>query len=375
MMNPKYQALFEPFTFPCGLTMKNRLALAPMTHCSSHPDGTVSEQELRYYRSRAQGLGMVLTAAASVALDGKGFNQQFGVHDDAMLPGLKILADTLHQQDTLAILQIHHGGRMSSPELVPDGKIYSASAIPAPREGAQTPLEMTEAHILQTIQAFGDATRRAIQAGFDGVELHGANTYLLQQFFSPHSNRRTDRWGGDVQQRMTFPLAVIDVVKTTVKTHASQSFIVGYRFSPEEIENPGITLEDSLLFADELAKQGLDYLHVSSNQFWGGSLRDESDKTSRVVRIQEAVGQRIPVMGVGSLHTPDEVLNAFNAGVPLLALGRELVIEPQWVSKLQADEISEIRTTLRETDQEALEIPDGLWQMILNVPGWFPVVK
>jgi 2,4-dienoyl-CoA reductase-like NADH-dependent reductase (Old Yellow Enzyme family) len=174
---------------------------------------------------------------------------------------------------------------------------------------------------------------------------------------------------------MTFPLAVIDTVKTTVKTHASRPFIVGYRFSPEEVENPGITIEDSLRFADALAKQGLDYLHVSSNQFWGGSLRDESDKTSRVVRIQEAVGQRIPVMGVGSLHTPDEVLNAFNSGVPLLALGRELVVEPQWVSKLQADEISQIRTTLCETDQEALEIPDGLWQMILNVPGWFPVVK
>ncbi len=195
MVNPKYQALFEPFTFPNGVAIKNRLILAPMTHCSSHSDGTVSEQELRYYRSRVQGLGMAITAAASVALDGKGFNQQFGVHDDAMLPGLKILADTLHQQDTLAILQIHHGGRMSPPELVPDGKIYSASAIPASRKGSPTPLEMTEAHILQTVQAFGDATRRAIQAGFDGVELHGANTYLLQQFFSPHSNRRTDHWG------------------------------------------------------------------------------------------------------------------------------------------------------------------------------------
>jgi len=178
-----------------------------------------------------------------------------------------------------------------------------------------------------------------------------------------------------VQQRMTFPLAVIDAVKATVKTHASQPFIVGYRFSPEEVENPGITLEDSLLFADGLAQQDLDYLHVSSNQFWGGSLRDESNKTSRAVQIQETVGQRIPIMGVGSINTPDDALNALNSGVPLLALGRELVVEPLWMSKLQADEISEIRTTLRDTDQAALEIPDGLWQMILNVPGWFPVVK
>jgi 2,4-dienoyl-CoA reductase-like NADH-dependent reductase (Old Yellow Enzyme family) len=373
-MNPKYQALFEPFTFPCGITAKNRLALAPMTHCSSHPDGTVSEQELPYYRMRAQGLGIVITAAAMVALDGKGFNNQFGVHDDAMLPGLKTLADTLHQQGALAILQIHHGGRMSPPELVPDGKIYSASAIPAVREGLPLPLEMTEAHILQTIQAFGDATRRAIQAGFDGVELHGANTYLLQQFFSPHSNRRTDRWGGNVQQRMAFPLAVIDAVKTVVKTHASQPFIVGYRFSPEEVENPGITFEDSLLFAETLAAQHLDFLHVSSNQFWGGSLRDGQDKMSRAVRIQAAVGHRVPIIGVGSIATPDDAFKVLNTGVPLLAIGRELVVEPNWVSKVQADEISQIRTTLRPTDQEELGIPDGLWQMIIHVPGWFPVV-
>jgi len=323
---------------------------------------------------RAQGLGIVITAAAMVALDGKGFNNQFGVHDDAMLPGLKTLADTLHQQGALAILQIHHGGRMSPPELVPDGKIYSASAIPAVREGLPLPLEMTEAHILQTIQAFGDATRRAIQAGFDGVELHGANTYLLQQFFSPHSNRRADRWGGNVQQRMAFPLAVIDAVKTVVKTHASQPFIVGYRFSPEEVENPGITFEDSLLFAETLAAQHLDFLHVSSNQFWGGSLRDGQDKMSRAVRIQAAVGHRVPIIGVGSIATPDDAFKVLNTGVPLLAIGRELVVEPNWVSKVQADEISQIRTTLRPTDQEELGIPDGLWQMIIHVPGWFPVV-
>lgn len=375
MMNPKYQALFEPLTFPCGITTQNRLILAPMTHWSSHPDGTVSEQELPYYRERSQGLGMVITAAVSVSVVGKGFAGQFGVHHDAMILGLTTLANTIHEQGGLAILQLHHGGRMSPPEAVPDGKIYSASAIPAMREGSTVPLEMTEAQILQTIQDFSDATRRAIQAGFDGVELHGANTYLLQQFFSPHSNRRTDRWGGDVRQRMSFPLAVIEAVKQAVKTQTSQPFLVGYRFSPEEIENPGITFEDSLLFADVLAQQGLDYLHVSCNDFWSGSLRDESDKTSRVVRIQAAVGQQIPIIGVGSIRTPEDALKALNTGVPLLAMGRELVVEPHWVRKVQANQISDIRTTIRLSDQKELVIPDGLWQMIVNVPGWFPIVN
>jgi 2,4-dienoyl-CoA reductase-like NADH-dependent reductase (Old Yellow Enzyme family) len=373
-MNAKYQALFQPFTFPCGITTRNRLSLAPITHCSSHPDGTVSEEELVYYRSRSQGVGMVITAAVSISPEGQGFDRQFAAHHDAMLPGLTSVAETIHSEGALAILQLYHGGRMSPPELVPAGKTYSASAIAAEREGAVTPLEMTEEHILRTIQNFAAATRRAIQAGFDGVELHGANTYLLQQFFSPHSNRRTDRWGGDVQQRMRFPLAVIAAVHAVVKAYSSRPFVIGYRFSPEEAENPGITFEDTLLFAEALAEQKLDYLHVSSTNFWGGSLRDASDTSSRVVRIHQAVGHKIVIMGVGSIRTPDDALKALDSGVPLLALGRELIIEPHWINKLQNNEIDQIRTTVRRTDQAELEIPHGLWQMILNVPGWFPVV-
>lgn len=372
-MNPKYQALFEPFTFPCGLTTKNRLALAPMTHWSSRPNGTVSKEELPYYRERIEGLGMVITAAVSVSLEGKGFSGQFGVHHDAMLTGLKTLANTLHEQGGLAILQLHHGGRMSPPEIIPGGKIYSASAIPAVREGAPIPLEMSRLEIIRTAQDFQEATHRAIQAGFDGVELHGANTYLLQQFFSPHSNRRTDRWGGDVWQRMTFPLEVIDAVKSAAQSRTKQPFIVGYRFSPEEVEEPGITFADSLLFAEMLATQGLDYIHVSTNNFWGGSLRDAADKTSRVLRIHEVVGHKVPVIGVGSIRTPDDALKAINSGIPLLAMGRELIVEPHWVRKLQADQIANIRTTLRRSDQAELAIPDGLWQKIMNVPGWFPL--
>lgn len=373
-MNAKYQALFQPFTFPCGITTKNRFSLAPITHCSSHPDGTISAEELPYYRARSKEIGMVITAAASISPEGQGFDHQFSAAYDIMLPGLTTLARTIHEEGALAILQLHHGGRMSPPGLVPRGKIYSASAVAAAREGSATPLEMTEEHILNTIQNFAEATRRAIQAGFDGVELHGANTYLLQQFFSPHSNRRTDRWGGDVRQRMSFPLAVIAAVHATVKAYSPRPFIVGYRFSPEEVENPGITFEDSLLLAETLVEQKLDYLHVSTTNFWGGSLRDVTDTSSRVMLIQQAVGHKIPIIGVGSIRTPEDALKAFNSGVPLLALGRALIIEPQWLSKLRNNEIAQIRTTVRRTDQAELEIPDGLWQMMINIPGWFPVV-
>ena len=257
---------------------------------------------------------------------------------------------------------------------MPANQSISASGISAEQVGAAVPREMTEIEIKNTIIAFGEATRRAIEAGFDGVEIHGANSYLLQQFFSPHSNRRVDEWGGSLEKRMNFPLAVVDSVKNAVDEYAKTPFIVGYRISPEEGSNPGITLNDTLQFVENLADQRLDYLHVSVNHFWNGSFREKSESQSRIIKIHEKVGNRVPVVGVGSLHTPDEVVEALETGVPLIALGREFLMEPKWIEKIQADEEEQIRTTLSKKDQHELVIPGPLWQRLINVKGWLPVV-
>ena len=373
-MNTKYETIFQSFTFPSGVDVKNRIMIAPMTHFSSQPNGEVSEQELPYYAERSGGVGAVITACAYVSIDGKGFDDQFSVDDDSFIPGLRKLAETIQAKGSKAILQIYHGGRQSPPALLPDGQPVSASAVASEGEGQPVPREMTEIEINHTIKAFGDATRRAIEAGFDGVEIHGANTYLLQQFFSPHSNRREDQWGGSLEKRMNFPLAVVDSVKKAVADHAKKPFIVGYRISPEEGSNPGITLEDTLQFVDKLADQELDYLHVSVNHFWNGSFRDKSQSQSRIVKIHEKVGSRVPVVGVGSLHTPDEVVEALETGVPLIALGRELLMEPKWIEKIQAGQENQIRTTLSKKDQKELVIPDPLWERLIGMEGWLPVV-
>lgn len=106
------------------------------------------------------------------------------------------------------------------------------------------------------IGKFGEAVRRAIQAGFDGVEIHGANTYLIQQFFSPNSNQRDDEWGGSRENRAKFPLAVLDITHKMVRQYADDAFIIGYRFSPEELEVPGIRFEDTLYLLEKLAARG-----------------------------------------------------------------------------------------------------------------------
>ena len=129
---------------------------------------------------------------------------------------------------------------MANPEYNGGHHPISASPVAALRDNAETPLEMTEAQIESMIENFGNAVRRAILAGFDGVEIHGANTYLIQQFFSPHSNRRNDKWGGTIEKRTTFPLAILEKVKQVALSHEKTDFIIGYRFSPEELEEPGI---------------------------------------------------------------------------------------------------------------------------------------
>lgn len=372
-MNNKYAPIFQPFTLRSGVELKNRILMAPMTHSSSNPDGTVSEQELEYYAERAGGVSAVITACAYVHPTGKGFKNAFGIDHDNLIPGLTKLANTIKNKGAKAILQIFHAGRMSPPGLLENSLPISASAVAPEREGAVTPREMTVEEIEDMVQAFKEATRRAIESGFNGVEIHGANTYLIQQFFSPHSNRRTDEWGGSLEKRMKFPLAIVEAVKSAVKEHAKEPFIVGYRLSPEERENPGITMEDTLQFVDVLADQGLDYIHVSARDFYAGSMRDESDKRSRISLIHEKVGNRVPVIGVGLLHTPDDVLRALETGIPLIALGRELIMEPKWVEKVSEGRVEEIRTTILKTSQKELVIPDPLWHMIMNVPGWFPV--
>jgi 2,4-dienoyl-CoA reductase-like NADH-dependent reductase (Old Yellow Enzyme family) len=371
----KVKKLIEPRKLGSTINVKNPIVMAPMTTFSANQDGTVSDAELSYYKARANGVGMVITATTYVSPSGKGFQGQFAAYNASFLPGLKKLADTIKGEGALAILQMFHGGRMAIPNEIPDGQTISASAIAPERPGAMTPREMTEIEIQDTIKAFGETTKLAIEAGFDGVEIHGANTYLLQQFFSPHSNRRNDVWGGSIDKRMKFPLAVIDEVKKIAKETNSENFIIGYRFSPEEMENPGINLEDTLSYIDVLADIGLSYLHASLSDFWQSSMRDKTSTSPVFCKILDQIHGRVPFIGVGSIHTPEDAIKALETGIDFIALGREIIMEPEWVNKIQLGKTSEIRTTLSKNDRESLAIPVPLWNAIINTPGWFPITE
>ena len=374
-MNPSNQKFFSPYTFNNGVELKNRIIMAPMTNYSSNPDGTVSEEELAYYARRSKDVSMVITACTYVTPNGKGFHNEFAGDRDEMIPSLSQLAKTIQSQGAKAILQIFHGGRMCPPELVPHGDIVSASAVPAEVAGAKTPRALTETEVEEIVDAFGETARRAIEAGYDGVEIHGANGYLIQQFFSPHSNQREDRFGGSVEKRMTFPLAIVDKIKSVVKEHADDSFIIGYRFSPEEAETPGITMADTIKLVDTLAEKDLDYLHVSLQHFLSKARRGVEDvNKTRIDYLLETIDNRVPLIGVGSIYSAEDARKAFETGVPLLALGRELIIDPDWVQKVAEGREDEIVTEINKDKQEELVVPVPLWNVIMNTPGWFPGV-
>ena len=202
-------SLFSPLRLPVsGVELPNRLLMAPMTTYSGHPDGTISDGEVAYLRRRAAGgFGAIITAACYVDRAGQGFVGQWGCDREERLPSLQRAADAIRSAGAVAILQIHDAGRMSDPQIL-EGPPRSASAVAALRPGALLPRPLSHAEVLASIAAFAAAARRAVQAGFHGVEIHGANTYLPQQFFSPHSNRRDDAWGGDLARRLRYPLAL-----------------------------------------------------------------------------------------------------------------------------------------------------------------------
>ncbi len=360
-----YQFL-EPYTLRNGVTIKNRIAMSPMTEQSSFEDGSITGDEIAYYQLRAGGVGMLITGCANVNDLGKGFEGELSVAHEAMKPGLTRLANATKIGGTKSILQIFSAGRMSNSEVLRGEQPVSASAVAALRKDAEEPRALTEEEVEQTIKDFAKATKLAIDADFDGVELHGANTYLIQQFFSPHSNRRQDQWGGSLANRMAFPLAVVDACAAVIKRFAKRPFILGYRLSPEEIEEPGIRLDDTLALVEQLNQKPIDYLHLSLADAWASSIVDHSDSQPVFEKIKSVLANDLPLMVVGHLATPDQVEKLMQAGVQFAAMGRELIREPKWVQKVMAGDEDAIRYTFSLSDLDELKVTPPLLNFLMT---------
>ncbi|MDG2953996.1 NADH-dependent flavin oxidoreductase [Bisgaard Taxon 10/6] len=370
-MNPKFNPLFQPYTLNNQVEIKNRLVVAPMTHFGSNPDGSLGEAEREFISNRAQDMGMFILAATLVRDGGKAFYGQPEAIRAAQLPSLKATADIIKAQGAKAILQLHHGGKLAVTELLNGKDKISASADEATGTRAASGEEI---HAL--IDAFANAADLAIQAGFDGVEIHGANNYLIQQFYSGHSNRRTDEWGGSRENRMRFPLAIVDRVLAVKAKHGKDDFIVGYRFSPEEPEESGLTMEDTFALIDALKGKALQYLHISLHDFYKKARRGADTNAFRMQLVHDRIGGKLPLIGVGALFTADQILAAYNTGwAEFIALGKTVMINPTIATLIKTGREAEIVTELDPNKPDQYGIKGLLWELCVKGSPMLPPLK
>ena len=209
------------------------------------------------------------------------------------------------------------------------------------------------------------------------MEIHGANNYLIQQFFSAQSNRRTDAWGGSLQNRLRFPLAVVDAVTAVRDRHAKPEFIIGYRFSPEEPGENGITMADTFALIDALVQKPLQYLHVSLWDFYKKARRGADTNRTRIEQLHQRINGKLPLIGVGNLYTPSQAADALATGwAEFIALGKTLLINPHWAELTEQGRDDDIQTELDPERAESYRLPARMLGLTLQgTQAWLPPIK
>ncbi|OXA85904.1 NADH-dependent flavin oxidoreductase [Flavobacterium hercynium] len=374
----KYDKLFAPLLFGNGISLKNRIVMSPMTTWASNEDFSISDEEVEYYKKRVNGVGLVITGCTHVMANGIGFTHEFAGYDDTFIPSLKKLADASKSGGAPAILQMFHAGNKAIPGLIPDGKVVSASAILSGpillSEKENLPKELSKNEILEIIKAFGETTRRAIEAGFDGVEIHGAHGFLLQNFISPFFNNRNDEWGGSLENRLRFSLEILREVKNIVSKYADRPFLIGYRISPEELPQQTYGLPDTFNLIDQLIEEKIDYLHFSLfdavNQ---KPIDSEISKEPISVTLNNYVNNRVPVLVAGGITTPAMADQVVEYGVSMVAIGRTLIVNPDWVELTQNGEEDKITSILKLATVKEKKIPAKLMAIFEKLEGWVQI--
>jgi len=312
----------ESWTMRNGLTIPNRSVLAAMTNKQSHADGTLSDQEIRFLVRRAKGgFGLITTAASHVQESGQGWEGEFGIWGDHHLPGLTSLATQLKQYDSKCFVQVFHGG-MRAPSSITGQQACSASVnFISEDEGSSRRLETSE--VEETISCFIRAAQRCEEAGFDGVELHGAHGYLIAQFLGSKTNRRSDVFGGDVHQRCTFLLRIIRGIREVV----SEDFAIMVRLSPVSDEI-GITIEDTKQVIELLIQENIDALHLSC---WDVFQKQHNGQTI-TSELCSLFSESIPIVSTGSVWSSQDAKFVLEQGAQAVGVARVALPHPDWAS-------------------------------------------
>ncbi|MDP4090404.1 MAG: NADH:flavin oxidoreductase [Bacillota bacterium] len=314
------------------LTLKNRLVMPPMATSKGEVDGKVSSDILDYYNEKSQGgyISLIIIEHSFISQEGKASHQQLSIAEDSVVERLKELSHIIHQNGSKAVMQINHAGSAASPE-VTGKEVVGPSAVPNPRKGTVS-RELTKEDIKGIVNNFKEAARRVKEAGFDGVEIHSAHGYLLNQFFSPLANKRNDEYGGDVKGRIKIHLEVIKAVRETV----GEEFPVLLRLGAADYMKGGSTIEDSKAAAVEFEKAGVDILDISGG-FCGYTIPGASEAEQGYFSLlTEALKKvvSIPVLLTGGITEAAAVERLLADGkADLIGVGRAIYRDSKWAER------------------------------------------
>ncbi len=308
--------------------MKNRFMLAPLTNLQRHEDGICSADEYHWLTKRAEGgFGLTMTCAAHVQPEGKGFPGQLGIFTDDHLPGLTRLAKTIKANDSIAIVQLYHGGMRSPSDVI---GMQPLCASDNEKWGARA---MTTAEVDAMVEALTGAAQRAEQAGFDGVELHAAHGYLLAQFLSSDINHRTDGYGGSLANRQR---PIVDIIHG-IRQRCGSHFMIGVRLSPERF---GMNLQEVVLLADLLMRDELiEFLDMSMWHVFKLPEDGEANGKTLLSHFTELDRKGVRLGVAGKLRTPAELQRAMDQGVDWVMLGRAAILHHDYPNRLHADKL------------------------------------
>ena len=369
---------FKKYTLNNKVEVSSLLAVAPMTLFGSNPDGTFGEEEKNFYKQRATGIGLYILGATCVSLEGLAFDNQPRAFNDNDIPSNKERVKIIKEQGALAINQIHHGGclglkRLSGvPVMAVSAEVFNKELEKKGELKDDTKaIELTDKDIKRIIEDFARATEISIKAGYDGIEIHGANNYLLQQFYSGYYNKRTDEWGGNLQKRMKFPLEVVDACIKIREKYNKPEFIIGYRLSPEEPFDDGITMTETLALVKELMKRPLQFIHVSQSKFFQEARRGEGAGTPRLKLIHDELKGKMALIGVGGLLSYDDLSKALDSGyADFIGVARALMLNKDLGILLKEGKKDKINLEIDPEHPEQFQMPKMLWGMSIQEGSW-----
>jgi 2,4-dienoyl-CoA reductase-like NADH-dependent reductase (Old Yellow Enzyme family)/thioredoxin reductase len=326
------------------IEVNNRIAMAPMKTAFGTEDGRVTERMIAYFRRRAQGgVGLIFTEPLYIDKRGQEHPKQLGIDGDEKIKGLRELADAIHDEGTKIFAHLNHGGRAAPPR-ASGNPPEAPSKVICPRIGTE-PVELSEERIIELVNAFAHAARRARDAGLDGVELQYGLGYLVSQFLSPFTNLRTNGYGGNPAKRTRFAQEVFEAVRAEV----GKDFPMSVRISGSEKSPKGLEFGDARELASRLELWGADLIHVVTGStcdslpwYFQHMALPLGVNETLATRIKDVV--RVPVMAAGRLGDPSRIRELLGKDkVNMIALGRPLLADPDLPHKMFVDKDDEVR--------------------------------